>query len=93
MEGNGNRHENPEEENMISPSPGKVSLRRLADKTLLSRNRLAGEAGLYTETVRRALAGEPIQRVSAAKLVAAINRLLGTDYEIEDIDGLHISGE
>jgi hypothetical protein len=89
MEGNGNRH-NEEEENMIG---SRISLRKLADRTLLSNNGLAAEARLYNQTVRRALAGEPIQRVSAAKLVAALNRLLGTDYEIEDIDGLHLAGE
>jgi hypothetical protein len=89
MEGNGN-HPN-EEENMIGT--GRASLRKLADRTLLSRNRLAAEAGIYTQTLKRALDGERVQRPIAVRITSALNRLLGTDYEPEDIDGLRIVGE
>lgn len=94
MEGNGNHHANghEEEENGMAVEQ-KVLLQDLVDQTLLSRNRLAAESGVYTQTIKRALDGEPVQRASALRLLAALNRLLNTSYKLRDIEGLHISGE
>ena len=65
--------------------------RRVVAKHGLSQNKFAQAANVDQSVVANARSGkEPILELSAIKIMAAINRLLGTDYQYEDVAGLRV---
>lgn len=69
-----------------------MTLVELRSQIPWTRGDLARQAGLEYQTVTRAETGEPINVKSAAALVAALSRGLGSKVAFRDIEGLNVRG-
>ncbi len=72
------------------PITTKPTFEQLFRKLGMSQNEFARRAGVDSTVVRGARNKEPLQEPSVYKLLNTINELLGTKYDVDDIEGLTI---
>jgi DNA-binding XRE family transcriptional regulator len=56
-----------------------------------SKNEMARQAGIDTNTLGRAINGDSISITTAGKLAAAISKKLGRTVRFRDIEGLNVN--
>lgn len=67
-----------------------TSILALRLKTGLDRKAFAAAAGISIDTQRKMEQQKPVRAQKAQRTLNALNQLLGTAYELKDIDGLEI---
>lgn len=66
-----------------------MTLEDLRLEAHLSVASLSRKAGVDMKTVKRAIDGEPVQKVKAVAIVDALSKELGRPLKLEDIEGIH----
>ena len=67
------------------------TLKELRLKARLTVNKLSQEAGVSHETIKRAEKGERVLDVLAYQILETLNRRLGTNYTLDDIENLKVN--
>jgi len=67
----------------------KPRVQDLFDRTGLSQNEFGAKSGVWAGTIGKALKGEYISRLTATRIVNALNKILGTDYTLAEVEGLN----
>lgn len=67
---------------------GLISIQQLLDRSLTSQAQIAKEADVDPGTASRAFRGKSVTRLTANKLLQALNKRLGTLYTLEQVSGL-----
>jgi predicted transcriptional regulator len=66
-----------------------MTLEDLRLEAHLSVAALSRKAGVDMKTVKRAIDGEPVQKVKAVAIVDALSKELGRPLKLEEIEGIH----
>ena len=72
-----------------TPRPNVPTLEDLRLEAHLSVAALSRKAGVDMKTVKRAIDGEPVQKVKAVAIVDALSKELDRPLKLEEIEGIH----